>query len=319
MTKGLKHALYVGEGLVRGVKCHHLAFDKDDIQWQIWIDAGEKPLIRKLLINQKKLPAEPQWTAYLTDWNFSPQLSDNLFAFTPPEKATKTKFVSLKEAARRKRKRPLRRKRRKEISHETEPDQDISGDSVERRLDAALPLPRQAQARGFRRWRRWLWRLPWRRWRWRRLRRRRFSWWGRRRRRSGGPGHGAGGVGGPGYGRGGVGGPGYGAGGVGGPGYGDVDVSRNVNVSGGWGYYGGGGAAAGAVAGAAAGLAIGATIASLPAAAQPLYVNNQNYYYDGTNYYQPCAQGSDMNYCVVSDPKSVGQKGFTKLLEVGLM
>jgi len=99
MTKGVKHALYVGEGLVRGVKCHHLAFDKDDIQWQIWIDAGEKPLIRKLLINQKMLAASPQWTAYLTDWNFSPQLADNLFAFTPPQGATKTKFVSLKEVA----------------------------------------------------------------------------------------------------------------------------------------------------------------------------------------------------------------------------
>jgi hypothetical protein len=99
MTKGVKHALYVGKGVVRGVNCHHLAFDKDNVQWQIWIDAGEKPLIRKLLINQKKLPASPQWTAYLTDWNLAPQLSDSLFAFVPPQGATKTKFVSLKEAA----------------------------------------------------------------------------------------------------------------------------------------------------------------------------------------------------------------------------
>lgn len=51
-----------------------------------------------------------------------------------------------------------------------------------------------------------------------------------------------------------------------------------------------------------AGLAVGATIASLPAAAQPMVVNNQTYYYDGTNYYQPCYGGSDTNYCVVSDP-----------------
>jgi hypothetical protein len=98
MTKGQKHALYVGEGLVRGVTCHHLAFDRDDIQWQVWIDAGDKPLIRKIVINQKRLPAEPQWTAYLTDWNLAPQLSDSLFVFSPPEKAVKAKFVSLKEA-----------------------------------------------------------------------------------------------------------------------------------------------------------------------------------------------------------------------------
>ncbi len=99
MTKGQKHALYVGEGLVRRVKCHHLAFDRDDIHWQIWIDAGDKPLIRKLVINQKNLPASPQWTAYLTDWNLAPQFSDSLFVFTPPEKAVKAKFVSLEEAA----------------------------------------------------------------------------------------------------------------------------------------------------------------------------------------------------------------------------
>ncbi len=80
----------------------------------------------------------------------------------------------------------------------------------------------------------------------------------------------------------------------------------NVNVSGGgWGPYGGGGwgaAAAGAVVGAAAGLAIGSAIASLPASAQPLIVNNQNFYYDGGNYYQPCYQGSDLSYCVVPNP-----------------
>lgn len=87
----------------------------------------------------------------------------------------------------------------------------------------------------------------------------------------------------------------------------NVNVNRNVNVSGdgGWGYYGGGGwggAAAGAVAGAVAGLAIGAMVNSLPSNAQPLVVNNQNYYYDGTNYYQSCYGGSDTNYCVVPDP-----------------
>jgi len=113
-TKGNKHALYVGQGLVRGVKCHHLAFDRDKIQWQIWIDAGEKPLIKKLLITQKKLPAEPQWTAYFTDWNFLPQLSDSLFVFTAPEGAKQIKFISLKEAAaQHKKKAPAAKKTKK--------------------------------------------------------------------------------------------------------------------------------------------------------------------------------------------------------------
>lgn len=113
-TKGTKNALYVGQGVVHGVKCHHLAFDRDKIQWQIWIDAGEKPLIRKLLITQKKLPAEPQWTAYFADWNFSPQLTDNLFVFTPPEGAKQIKFMALKEiAAQQKKKTPAPKKTKK--------------------------------------------------------------------------------------------------------------------------------------------------------------------------------------------------------------
>ena len=88
-----KHSLYVGLHKVRGVPCHHLAFDGDEVQLQLWIDAGDQPLPRKVVLNHKNLPASPQWTAYLSDWNFAPQLNDNLFAFTPPQGAEKIKFI----------------------------------------------------------------------------------------------------------------------------------------------------------------------------------------------------------------------------------
>jgi hypothetical protein len=55
-------------------------------------------------------------------------------------------------------------------------------------------------------------------------------------------------------------------------------------------------------AGAVAGLAVGAVVGSLSTTAQPLIVNNQTYYYDGGNYYQPCYQGSTSAYCVVPNP-----------------
>jgi len=58
----------------------------------------------------------------------------------------------------------------------------------------------------------------------------------------------------------------------------------------------------GVAAGVATGLAVGAVVGSLSAAARPLVVNNENYYYDGANYYQPCYQGTDVKYCVVPDP-----------------
>jgi hypothetical protein len=77
--------------------------------------------------------------------------------------------------------------------------------------------------------------------------------------------------------------------------------NRNVNVSRTWQtYYGP--RYGGVAAGAAAGLAVGAVVGSLSAAAQPMAVNNQTYYYDGTNYYQPCYQGTNLSYCVVPNP-----------------
>jgi hypothetical protein len=75
-----------------------------------------------------------------------------------------------------------------------------------------------------------------------------------------------------------------------------------VNVSG-WGpYYGGGPGWGGVAAGVAAGLAVGTVVGSLSSSAQPMIVNNQTYYYDGSNYYQSCYQGSDSSYCVVPNP-----------------
>jgi len=97
-NQGLTNALYVGLSKVRGVPCHHLAFDKENVHYQLWIDTGEKPLLRKVVVTQKKLPFAPQWTAYLADWNFSPQLADNLFTFTPPAGAQKIDFLPVKKA-----------------------------------------------------------------------------------------------------------------------------------------------------------------------------------------------------------------------------
>jgi len=99
MTRNISHTLYVGLHQIRGVPCHHLAFDQEDKQWQIWIEAGDKPLPRKLLINQKKLLGSPQWTAYLTDWNLSPQMPDNMFTFVPPTGSHKISFVPPSQVA----------------------------------------------------------------------------------------------------------------------------------------------------------------------------------------------------------------------------
>lgn len=93
ISKGFEHSLYVGMHKVRGVPCHHLAFDRDDVELQVWIDADDKPLPRKIIFTLKKLEGSPQWTAYLRDWSTSVMLEDGLFNFVVPPGARKIKFV----------------------------------------------------------------------------------------------------------------------------------------------------------------------------------------------------------------------------------
>ncbi len=99
VSSKVQHSLYVGLHNVRGVPCHHLAFDGKDVQIQVWIDAGKNPLPLKVVFNLKKVEGEPEWTAYLSDWQTSPELSDDLFKFTPPEGVQKIKFVPVKQPA----------------------------------------------------------------------------------------------------------------------------------------------------------------------------------------------------------------------------
>jgi hypothetical protein len=98
LNKRIKNSLYVGQSKIRGVLCHHLSFDGDKVQLQVWIEAGDQPLLRKVVLTHKELPGSPQWTAYPSDWNFSPQLNDSLFVFTPPQGAEKIKFVPVPAA-----------------------------------------------------------------------------------------------------------------------------------------------------------------------------------------------------------------------------
>ncbi len=93
LNQRIQHALYAGLHKVRGVPCHHLSLDSEQAQVQVWVEAGDTPVPRKIVITQKRSKGEPQWSAYISDWNFSPQLTDELFVFTPPQGAEQIKFL----------------------------------------------------------------------------------------------------------------------------------------------------------------------------------------------------------------------------------
>jgi hypothetical protein len=86
----IRCASYVGLHQVRGVKCHHLAIRQENVDWQIWIQATDPPVPRKLVITYKELPGQPQYIAFLNDWNLAAEPPEGTFSFAPPPGAHKT-------------------------------------------------------------------------------------------------------------------------------------------------------------------------------------------------------------------------------------
>jgi hypothetical protein len=79
-------AFAVGDATIDGVATTQYAFREGKIDWQVWIEKGDKPLPRKLVIIDHADEANPTYTAVLS-WNTSPTLTAEDFAFRPPQGA----------------------------------------------------------------------------------------------------------------------------------------------------------------------------------------------------------------------------------------
>ena len=74
---------YFGVEVISGTTCHHLAFQHDRIDWQVWIENGALPVVRKIVITRKTEPGSPQFIAQFDSWDFTTELPDYLFTFEP--------------------------------------------------------------------------------------------------------------------------------------------------------------------------------------------------------------------------------------------
>jgi hypothetical protein len=82
-------AKHIGQGVVDGVECEHLAFRGTDTDWQIWIESGARPIPRKYVITSKALAGAPQYTLRIKDWNTDAIADANAFVFKPPADTAK--------------------------------------------------------------------------------------------------------------------------------------------------------------------------------------------------------------------------------------
>jgi hypothetical protein len=82
----------IGPSDVGGTTCEHYAFRQAGLDWQIWIQQGDYPLPRKLVLTTLTDEARPQYTSVYT-WNLAPSFDDAAFTFDPPSDAQKIAFA----------------------------------------------------------------------------------------------------------------------------------------------------------------------------------------------------------------------------------
>ena len=72
-------------------------FRQDGLDWQIWIQAGDYPLPRKMVLTTTDDDARPQQTSVWT-WNLAPSFNSPEFDFVAPEGAKRIPFADAEKA-----------------------------------------------------------------------------------------------------------------------------------------------------------------------------------------------------------------------------
>jgi len=100
-TRIITSALDAGPSQVAGVTCEQYAFRQEGMDWQIWIQKGDFPLPRKLVLTTTTDPAHPRHSAVLT-WNLAPSFNEAAFVFEPPKDAHKITLAEVRAAGEKK-------------------------------------------------------------------------------------------------------------------------------------------------------------------------------------------------------------------------
>jgi hypothetical protein len=91
----INSAMNAGQDFIGDDLCDHYAFRQGNVDWQIWITTGARPLPRKVVITNRSDEARPQ-SVSLIAWNLNPGFNDSVFRFVPPKGATQAQIVAPK-------------------------------------------------------------------------------------------------------------------------------------------------------------------------------------------------------------------------------
>ncbi|HEX5063693.1 MAG TPA: DUF2092 domain-containing protein [Kofleriaceae bacterium] len=94
----ITRATYIGTEWINNAETDHYSFRQRGLDWQVWIERGNQPLPRRLVLTTTDDPARPEYAVDMT-WHLGTRPSDAVFAFTPPNDAMKIAMASREQLA----------------------------------------------------------------------------------------------------------------------------------------------------------------------------------------------------------------------------
>jgi hypothetical protein len=89
LTEQVTQGQLIGRETVDGQAANHLAFQGEEVDWQIWIADSGHPLPLRFVITSKKEKGTPEFAVRLTKWEPQATLGAGMFEYQAPAGASK--------------------------------------------------------------------------------------------------------------------------------------------------------------------------------------------------------------------------------------
>lgn len=86
----------LGQGVIRGTTCDHIAFRTEDVDWQIWIAAGAVPYPCRYVVTSRLMAQAPEYRIEISDWTAGGTANSEIFSFV---NTTEAKEVQIEDLA----------------------------------------------------------------------------------------------------------------------------------------------------------------------------------------------------------------------------
>ena len=87
---------YLGETVIAGRTCHHLALRQENLDWQVWIAADEPAVPVMLVITYTADVGHPQFSSRFEDWDLTASFEPDYFTPSVPETTTEVDVATFR-------------------------------------------------------------------------------------------------------------------------------------------------------------------------------------------------------------------------------